>query len=733
MPVDPLLRGLISGFATESRELCQKITRDLLALEKPTDQKVVQDAYHSLARQLHTLKGSAATLGLEELSEVAHRMEDLVQPLRQALVPVPATMADAMLRTLDVFLSRVDAHADGKDDLPSIEPTLHLLDSAKPAGAPAAGGEPAAAPAQAAAPAVAPTAPAAAPPPPAPHDRGPANSAVPEQSHGHGSEDEGSWRVNNRQVTALMRDVERLRELRLRLDDRRRMIEKVLAIKEGDPSAQLEAIRTVLSSSTRMLTTDSEEAADIVASLEEGLKAICTLPLRTITDPLQRTVRDLCRQFGKEAKLSVVGAELALDRRLLESLKGPLIHLIRNSLDHGLESPQEREKAGKHHVGALVIRVEQLGNVLFLEVSDDGRGIDLRRVKEEAKNRGVASAEELEAMTPAQLQQIIFRPGFSTKREISEISGRGVGLDVVLSQVNSLDGQIEVHSVAGQGTRFILNLPAELGSSPVLLLRVGDTIIGLPMTAVETARALKQDNLSVGRSRMHLEHEGELLLLQDLGVLLGLRQPSAPAPGQPVCILQTQGKRMALAVDEILGQDELVIRPLPKEVRDVPAYQGAATLARGELLLIVRPIWLIDNTSSQRVQSNVGTRRALVVDDSLTARALHRTMLEAGGYVVHTASNASQALDQVRRSNYDVMLCDIGMEEMDGITLTAAMRSNPGTRNLPIILVSALEGEVEKKKGMAAGADGFLSKKDCVSGRLLSEVSAVIARRKANG
>jgi len=728
VPVDPLLRGLISGFATESRELCAKVTRDLLSLERPTeDKKAVTDAYTSLARQLHTLKGSAATLGLEDLSEVAHKMEDLVQPLRQALVPVPGTIADTLLRVLDVFLSRVDSYAEGKEDLPGIGDTLMLLESVQPAAQVA----------QAAAPP--PTGHAPAAPAPAahaqPHDAAhakPSGASGAEQPTHTPNEDEGSWRVNNRQVSAMMRDVERLRELRLRLDERRRVIEKALAVKEADPAALLDLLRITLRNGSRWLTNDSEEAADIVASLEEGLKAICTLPLRTITEPLQRTVRDLCRQFGKEAKLSVVGAELALDRRLLESLKGPLIHLIRNAIDHGMESPHDRERAGKHHEGALVIRVEQLGNVLFLEVADDGRGIDLRSVKEAARTRGVATVEELEAMTPAQIQQLIFRPGFSTKTEISEISGRGVGLDVVLTQVNALDGQIEVISTPGQGTRFILNLPAELGSSPVLLLRVGDTTVGLPMTAVETARSLKTELLQAGRNRMHVEHEGELIPLQDLGALLGLRQPSTPLGGQPLAILQTQGKRLALAVDEILGQDDLVIRPLPREVRDLPSYQGAATLARGDVLLIVRPIWLIDQSAGQRVQSTLSSRRALVVDDSLTARALHRTMLEAGGFIVHTASNARQALDQIRRSSYDVMLCDIGMEEMDGVTLTETIRDNPGMRNLPIILVSALEGDSEKQRGLAAGADGYLSKKDCVSGRLLSEVSAVISRRKAN-
>ena len=312
---------------------------------------------------------------------------------------------------------------------------------------------------------------------------------------------------------------------------------------------------------------------------------------------------------------------------------------------------------------------------------------------------------------------------------MSDISGRGVGLDVVKSQILALQGQVEVQSVPGQGSRFILTLPAELGSSPVLVVRCGEHQLGLPMVAVESSRGAKARDLRVGRSRVQLEHREQLLPLQDLGALLGLRQPEVPSEGQPLLILQSQGKRLALSVDEVLGDRELVIRPLPVEVRELPAYQGAATLARGDLILILRADWLVDH--ERRGDANVtGSRRALVVDDSLTARALHRTALESGGYLVHAAASGKQALEQLRHSAYDVMVSDIGMDEMDGFQLTAAVRQRPETDAMPILLVSARDSDLDRERGAAAGADGFLTKKDCVSGRLLSEVAAVIARRK---
>jgi CheY-like chemotaxis protein len=301
-------------------------------------------------------------------------------------------------------------------------------------------------------------------------------------------------------------------------------------------------------------------------------------------------------------------------------------------------------------------------------------------------------------------------------------------MDVVRNEVQGLQGHIEVQSTPGQGTRFLLSLPADLGSSPVLVVRCGEHHLGLPMSAIETSLLARFDEIRTSRQRIQLVHREELLPLADLGALVGLRQAEQPQDGQPLLVLQSQGKRVALAVDEVIGDLELAIRPLPPEVRELPAYQGAATLARGELLLIVRPDWI---TGHERKDGIVATaRRALVVDDSLTARALHRTALEAGGYVVHTASNGHKALEQLRHASYDVLVVDIGMEEMDGFELTRAIRGKPEIAQVPVVLVSAHDSASDRQRGSEAGADAFLSKKECVSGRLVAEVFGVIARRQ---
>src|SRR5438067_775884 len=735
--LDPMMEQLLPGFVDECKEIVERVTDHLIELEKAHDRLRFDD----LARGLHTLKGSAATLGLADLSELAHRMEDAVLPLRGKTSALPGALTDAVLKTLDTWMAHLRA-TTAKSELPDLKPSHKLLEAVRHAVQAVEPGKPAANNGRAGAEKERKSSAAAEKEKekekkPGKREREARAAVRPEvvppepaaEEDPGAAEEAGSWRVRTREVVSLLHEVERLREVRLRLEERRRELERGLSqLARLGILAQTAEVRALLMGVHRALSADGDEAGDIVASMEDELKAICTLPVRTVLDPLRRSVRDLCKQAGKLAKLSIVGGEVSLDRRVLESLRAPLVHLVRNAVDHGLELPEVREARGKHREGAIVVRVEQQGNMLFIEVSDDGNGLDLALIREVARAQGILPAAELDALGPGQLQQLIFRNGFSTRATVTEVSGRGVGMDIVRSQIQALQGQIEVHSAPGQGTRFTLSLPAELGSSPVLVVRCGEHELGLPMPAVETSLLARSGELRVARTRVQLSHRDHLIPVQDLGTLLALRQPEVPHDGQPLLVLQSQGRRIALAVDEVIGDRELVIRPLPPEVRDLAAYQGAATLARGELVLIVRPDWL--SGFEKRDASLTGTRRALVVDDSLTARALHRTALESGGYSVHTASSGRQALEQLRHSSYDVMVSDIGMDEMDGFELTLAAGGRHELEAMPIILVSARDSESDQRRGAASGADGFLSKKDCASGRLLAEVQTVITRRQ---
>ena len=720
MSVDPMLQSLVAGFSAEAQEVCQKVTLDLLDLEREgIDTEALSKVYTRLARHLHTLKGSAASLGLQDLSSIAHKLEDALAPLRKDIKPMPRPLVDMLLHGLDLFLLRAQAHADGKGDgLPDPAAALAQLVADAPPPEEASGMVVAAAPSPVAAP-VAAAAPSTA-------------TAAPAPAMGEDEAVDAGWRVAAPQVTALMREVERLREFRMRLEDRLRDLSKAVDLLTArELLAPTARARAVLASVSAGVRADGHEASDIVDSLEEGLKSITTRPVRTILEPLQRMVRDLSRQLGKGARLSVVGAEVSLDRRLLEKLKGAMVHLLRNAVDHGIEMPEERERAGKHHEGALTLRVEQQGNILFLELADDGRGIDVASVRASAERKGLITTEEGARMHETQVRDLIFRPGFSTRTDVTDTSGRGVGLDAVRASVESMQGRVEVVSTKGSGTRFIITLPMELGSSPVLTVRAIDASVGLPMLAVESTQLASPENLRIGRTKTQLDYNGQLVPVVDLGARLGLRASMPPSEGQPLIIVQSGGKRLALAVDAVVGDRDLVIRPLPSEVRDVQAYQGAAILSRGELLLILRPGWVVSDTAPQSV-SMPTSRRALVVDDSLTARALHRAMLEAGGFTVHLAASGARAMERLQTEEYDVIICDLEMEEMNGIELVGRLRKEEDTRNIPVILVSANDTAGARARGLSAGADGYLSKRECAAGRLLTEVLDVMSRRGAH-
>lgn len=715
MSVDPMLQSLVAGFSSEAQEVCQKVTLDLLELEREgLDNEALGKVYTRLARHLHTLKGSAASLGLQDLSSIAHKLEDALAPLRKDIKPMPRPLVDLLLHGLDLFLLRAQAHADGRGDaLPDPAAALAQLVADAPPPEEAAAATPAASAS-------------------APSTASAANATAAAASAAMADEDvDAGWRVAAHQVTALMREVERLREFRMRLEDRLRDIGKVVELLSArELLAPTARARATLASVTAGVRADGHEASDIVDSLEEGLKSITTRPVRTILEPLQRMVRDLSRQLGKSSRLSVVGAEVSLDRRLLEKLRGAMVHLLRNAVDHGIEMPEERERAGKHHEGALTLRVEQQGNILFLELIDDGRGIDVAQVRASAERKGLITTEEGARMHETQIRDLIFRPGFSTRTDVTDTSGRGVGLDAVRAAVESMQGRIEVLSTKGSGTRFVLTIPMELGSSPVLTVRAIDASVGLPMLAVESTQLATAENLRIGRNKTQLDYNGQLVPVTDLGARMGLRAAAPPSEGQPLIIVQSGGKRMALAVDAVVGDRDLVIRPLPAEVRDVPSYQGAAILSRGELLLILRPGWVVTDSAPQTVAMPT-SRRALVVDDSLTARALHRAMLEAGGFTVHLAASGARALERLQAEEYDVIICDLEMEEMNGTEVIARLRGQPDTRDIPVILVSANDSASARSRGLAAGADGYLSKRECAAGRLLSEVLDVMSRRGA--
>ncbi|HZN94498.1 MAG TPA: ATP-binding protein, partial [Myxococcales bacterium] len=553
MAPDPELLRYLPGFTQEVDQIHQRCTQDLIALEQAAPE-ARPPLVTRIARGLHTIKGSAGTLGLAEAAKIAHALETLLAPAKKGGA-LPEKAGDLVLRGLDLVRELIRDAAGGGGGA-GAQAAAELLSALEE-------------PAQ-----VAPAAPALdlvceAPPPPTPS---PAPAPAAETA-------DIQMRVTTGQVAQFLRELERLRELRLGLEGRRREIDLDLSRREAQADAV--RLRTSLQRLALCFTRHAEEAGDILESMESSLKAVSTLPIRVVVEPMQRSVRDLCKQLGKEARLSMVGGEISVDKGVLEALRGPLVHLVRNAVDHGLERPHVRERKGKHRAGLIVIRAAQHGNMLALEVSDDGAGIDAERVRAAALKQGTLSAPELQAMAPEAVLQLIFLPGLSTREQVTDISGRGVGLDVVMSEVRRLRGQVEVRSSRGGGTRFLLTLPIGYGSSPLLMVRCGELRAALPSVNVETLMRGRPELIQRTAGGTDLRYRDELVPLEDLGAVLGLREPLPPERSQPVMVVHAQGRRRAFLVDEIEGERDLLIRPLPPLLSGLPHYEGAITTADG--------------------------------------------------------------------------------------------------------------------------------------------------------
>ncbi len=680
-------RELAAGFSEEAQELILAATQDLINLETAAQDRAVRGRlYASLARNLHTLKGSAATCSLDGISDLAHRMEGALAPFKEGCLPFTPECSDLLLAGMDSISEELTLRALGRE-LDGLERARQALGARLEPGAAALRPEPGLTSGREDLPA-------------------PEELPIP-------AREEGAWRVGAGQVLDMIRQVERLRELSGSIAEHGRALGRL------GGSSELH----------RGLKEDSTLAGELCSELEERLKVICMAPLGEITDPLRRMVRDLCRRLGKAAQLSVVGAEIRVDRRLLEALRGALVHLIRNALDHGLEAPEERDRLGKHHEGTLVIRAEMQGNRLFIEFSDDGAGIDPARVREAALRRGLASQEELAGWDRRRLLRCLFTSGFSMAEKVTDLSGRGVGLDAVDGELSALGGSVELDSRPGEGTRFTLSMPMEIGSVPVLLLRSGPQTFGLPLLVVDAVLKVKPGMLQLDGAQTFVRHRERAVPLRDLAELLGLRLASTPRPGQPLLVVGTRDQSVALLVDEVLGSGELAPKPLPGALASLAPYQGVSQNPGGEPVLLLRQEWLVDPASGPLQRAGL-QKRAIVVDDSLAARAMHRAMLESAGYLVNTAPSADEALGLLGLARYDVLICDIGMQGMDGFALLGELRGRSEFGGLPVVMVSASEDEADRARALKAGAQAFLSKRDCASGRLLEEVASALELAK---
>jgi two-component system chemotaxis sensor kinase CheA len=462
------------------------------------------------------------------------------------------------------------------------------------------------------------------------------------------------------------------------------------------------------------------------------------LPFGHLSSNLERTVRDLTRSLGKEARLVLVGSDMEIDRRALEDLKDPLLHLLRNAIDHGLELPAERQRLGKPAIGSVIVAATQRGNTTVIEVEDDGAGINEAAVRRAAAERGLATDEELASMHDRDVLRLIFLSGFSTRANVTEVSGRGIGLDVVARNVERLGGRVDVESPPSGGTRFTITLPLTLASTRALLVESGDALYALPTAAVE--RVLRPPQLGSIGGRPMLECDGTAVPVVALSTLFGGAELASKTPAAstavrltPTLVLLGSGvQRVALLVDRLVGEQEIVVKPLPYPAVRVRHIAGATILGSGRIVPILNVADLLRGVE-RAVPTYVAPplaeprrrQRVLVADDSLTTRTMERYILEAAGYEVALAGDGAEALALLQEHGSDVLVSDIEMPGLDGIELTARVRAEPLLRDLPVILVTSLDSATDRERGLQAGADAYLVKTSFDQDQLLRTIREI--------
>ncbi len=727
-PMEDEFADLIPLFAEESRERL-----DRLALCLPRLAADPQAAVEA-RRELHTLKGAGRMMRLDAFAELCHAAEELLHGQRPGDLAT-AGLVPILMRALDRLSAMVEEAAGGAAKPAPDAELLALLATALPArptgpASPASSAMPAASPAPPGIPAnpVPPGIPAAAPPTrPA---RGGRTMMATEVRVDAAALDMVAERATEVRILALA-----ARPLAERLHELARLAEE--GVREPQPGQALAVLATML----RRTAVDLEGSQRRLLHAAEGqLERMLKLqlqPLRGSLLALARYARELGRSLKREIEVVVEGEDTRLDRRIARELEEALLHLVRNAVDHGIESPEVREARGKPRAGRLLLRASGTGNRVRLEIADDGAGIDSKRVRQQAVAAGLVDAAAAAAMERDDLLRLLFAPGFSTRKRVSEVSGRGVGLDVVATAASRAGGEVTVSSVARHGTTVALEVPLARRGEHVLLLQVGALRLALPSAVVRRATRLDAGAV-VERDGRTLARVGERLVpFVPLGRLYG----QAPAHGggrnggaQLLLEGQVAGQPLAVVVDDVLREQEVLVRPLTRTVATDRLLEGVALLTSGEPVGVLSPAVLAQRehlraAPAVAAESLQARLRVLLVDDSLVTREMERRLLEDAGFEVAVAGDAHEALARLGGETFDCVVTDIEMPGMDGFELTAQLRAMEHFTQMPIVVVSTRDRPEDRLRGLKAGADAYLTKQGLDAGELVQLVRRLGGRQ----
>jgi two-component system chemotaxis sensor kinase CheA len=479
----------------------------------------------------------------------------------------------------------------------------------------------------------------------------------------------------------------------------------------------------------------------VIDELLHDIKTTLLLPFSSMLGIFPKIVRDLSKEYSKDIDIEIVGESIEIDRRILEELKDPLIHLIRNSIDHGIESSSEREKKGKLAKGKIEIRIIQnIDRKIELHLTDDGVGLDRAKIINSAIKSGIITSNDANKLSDKEVNMLIFHSGVSTSQFITTISGRGLGMAIVAEKVNNLGGSIEIETTKDQGTTFILSLPQTLSTFRGVLIKTADQHFIIPSSAVERAIRVQYSDVNTVKSSKTIKYKNEIIamaLLSDvLKITTAKKKPNIDEYIH-LLILTVSQKKIAFAVDEILGEQDGIVKNLGAQLSHVNNVAGTTILGNGKVVPILHPFELMDSASktnsttdyvfeSKSTAEIVKQKRILVAEDSITIRTLIRNFIENAGFYVKTTVDGLEAFEVLQQEDFDLVVSDVEMPRMNGFELTTKIREDKKHADIPVILVTALETDYDKQRGMEAGANAYIVKSSFEKSNLVETINRLI-------
>lgn len=761
---EEFLRRLLGIFRTEAEEHLNAISAALAELRKAATPEAIATALERTARETHSLKGAARAVNLTEIERACQVLETYMTAQKKTgTAPSPETV-DTWTAAVDAVAARL-ARPESDADRQRLSKALEAL-AATPTPSPSAAPTPGPAPE----PAPVVTAVASAPTPPPPPEPPPeppkavepaAPAPVPPSPVAPAPTPAASdsIRISMARLDAILFQSEEMLSAKLSADRQAEELRRlasdldqwakewlILAAGATFPSKSadlasrsregLKSLRARVAAASADADQDRRALARMLDNLIEDMKSVLMLPFSSLLEAFPRMVRDIARDQGKEVDFVITGGEIEIDKRILAATKDPLVHLVRNAIDHGIEKPGIRAASGKPPRGRVELAVAQVGgDKVEIVVRDDGAGIDLARVKAKAVELHLLSSSEAERLDDAAALNLIFHSGLSTSALITDISGRGLGMAIVREKADALGGTIQVDNRRGQGVTTRIRLPITLSTFRGVLVNLAGRLYVLPTLNVERVVRVRKDEIATVENRETITSAGQAVAFVRLTDVLAI--PPAPAAEDrtrvTAVVLVSGGERIAFGVDGVDGEQEVLVKGLGAHLSRVRNVAGATVLGSGEIAPILNVSDLV--RSARRASRSAAAPAAieekavksiLIAEDSITSRMLLQGILESAGYRVKTAVDGAEALATLRTEPFDLLVSDVQMPRMDGFELTAKVRQDPKLSNLPVVLVTSLDSREDREKGIDAGANAYIAKSSFDQSNLLEAVRRLI-------